>query len=137
MSSEADVKTESGRSLDMVRRELADAEAEMGALRRRVSELRTERDQLAVASAAHPWLGRAVKRTTLVGYSPKKKAVTNRGTVAAYDPKLHRRLRALSTYNLEAGEPIVIHSGGQTGWLLNEFDWHARQMKCVWELDES
>lgn len=134
MATHPEVKT---RTLDIVRRELSDAEAELSALEARVSGLRRERDKLAVEGATHPWLGKSVKRTQLVGYGQRKKRVTNRGTVAAYDPSQHKRLRALSTYGLEAGQPIVIHSGGQTGWKLDEFDWRTCQTKCDWELDEA
>lgn len=125
------------RTLEIVQRELAAAEDDLSAIQDRVRRLRSERDELAIEASAHPWLGKAVKRTASVGHGMKSKRITNRGTVVAYNPKVHRRLRSLSTYNLNAGDPVVIHSGGNTGWRLNEYDWGSRAMKCDWELDDA
>ena len=123
------------RTLETVLRELKAAEDDLSVIRDRVHRLRRERDALAVEAASDPWLGKAVKRTSLVGYSRNKKQVTNRGTVVAYDPTQHRKLR--NVYCVEAGDPIVIHPGGKTGWRLYERNWRTNELTTEWELDDT
>jgi hypothetical protein len=120
------------KTLEQANRELEEAQAELEAARAKVSRLREERDKIAVESASHPWLGKSVKRTSMVGYGSRKKSVTNRGTVAIFDPQLHRGLRNVGgAYGIKAGDPIVVHPGGNTGWEL--YDPQA----YPWELDET
>lgn len=123
------------RTLDQVEREIDEAEDEAERLTERLTALRRERDELKIAAVAdNPLLGKQVKRTRLVGYRPKR-AVTNRGTVAAYDPAKHRNLRGVGrTYGIKAGDLIVVHPGGQTGWKFYEYDWNAKALRSDWEL---
>jgi hypothetical protein len=124
------------RTLEQVAREIEEAEGQYVLLRERLKALRHERDELDIAAVAdNPLLGKEVKRTRLVGYGTKR-AVTNRGTVAAYDPAKHRGLRGVGrTYGIKAGDLIVLHPGGQTGWKFYEYDWNARALRSDWELD--
>lgn len=108
------------RTIETVQLELAAAERGIEEMGREIKRLREERDALLLAAASHPWLGKQVERTIMRGYRPNLKATTQRGTVVAYNPYDHRRLRSLSYFTLNAGDPIVVHKGGLTGWKLLE-----------------
>lgn len=102
----------------------------------RMIELKNELNAAKLAAASHPWVGKTVKRQELRGYGSNRKLYTLRGTVALYDPKLHRRLRSLSTYNLEPGDPIVVHANGNSGWTLMSIDWSTRTTTNLWKVVE-
>lgn len=107
------------RTLAIVERELAEAGQERERIRVLISSLITERDKIRLTQASHPWLDKMVTKRQRHGY--RGKIITHKGVVVAYDPRRHHRLRSLMTYGLSAGDPIVVHANGNTGW--NLFNW--------------
>jgi hypothetical protein len=96
---------------------LVDAEANLALARRRVDELRRELDvERLKAASSNDLIGKRVSRTIKSWRRGNNR--TERGTVAAYDPSKHSGLRCLRNYGLKAGDLIVVHDSGRTGWRM-------------------